>query len=145
MAGRAGRGERPGRVVVQTLSPKHVSVVTAQTHDYLALYKSLIDEREGAMYPPFVRLVNILITGQDRHQVYEVSTVLGQKLHNQLAGVSVLGPADCSIERLQNLWRRHILLKMPEGADMGRVQAVVDSIEKGKVRVTVDVDAFNLG
>lgn len=145
VAGRAGRGERPGRVVVQTLSPGHASVVAAQTHDYLSLFKVLVEERRAAGYPPFLRLVNVLVTGADRGEVGVVSGVLGDRLRRQLAGVVVLGPVDCAIERLQGVWRRHLVLKVPEGADLGRVASVVEGVEKGKVRVVVDVDAYQLG
>lgn len=145
VAGRAGRGERPGRVVVQTLSPDHISVQTAQSHDYERLSKYLSEERRLAQYPPFVRLVNVLVTGPDRHEVYEVSSVLGQKMRSDLTGATVLGPVDCSIERLQNMWRRHLVLKVPDGFEMGQIESVVESVERGKARVTVDVDPYNLG
>ncbi len=65
VAGRSGRGDRPGRVVIQTLSPQHPSVLASKTHDYLTLFENLSKERKDANYPPFVRLVNILILGQN--------------------------------------------------------------------------------
>lgn len=145
VAGRAGRGERPGRVVIQTLSPDHPSVVASQTHNYRALYDALVQERRGASYPPFVRLVNVMVVGQDRHEVFEVSAVLGQRLRSELSGAFVLGPVNCALERLNSYWRRHIVLKISEDFPLEQIQAVVASVATGKARAMVDVDAGNMG
>lgn len=144
VAGRAGRGEKPGRVVIQTLNPVHPSIRAAQTHDYETLFQGLSLERKEAVYPPFVRIVNILVLGTERHQVFEVSEVLGQKLRTELPDIQVLGPTNCALEKLNESYRRHLILKVPDDFNFHLVREVVDSVPSGKVRVTIDVDAYNL-
>lgn len=144
VAGRAGRGQRAGQVVIQTLSPTHPSVVMAQKHDYEGFYAALIEERRIAAYPPFVRLVNVLFVGPDRDEVYGLSAVAGQKLKLALPDAGILGPVDCPLSRLSNLFRRHILVKLPPGADPAPVAAALEGIKTVKARITVDVDPNNL-
>lgn len=144
VAGRAGRGQRAGQVVIQTLSPNHPSVVMAQSHDYEAFYANLIQERQAARYPPFVRLVNVLFVGPDRDEVYGLSAVAGQKIKLALPDAPVLGPVDCPLSKLSNLHRRHILVKLPPGADPGPVAQALEGLKTQKARITVDVDPNNL-
>ncbi len=144
VAGRAGRGERPGKVIIQTLSADHPSLIASQSHDYESLYKNLIVERQMAQYPPFVRLVNVLFTGPDRHEVYELSAVAGQRLRLALPDAEILGPVDCSIERIASLWRRHVLIKLPNGADVASVNEALGDLPARKSRIIIDVDPYQL-
>ncbi|MFW5696927.1 MAG: replication restart helicase PriA [Fimbriimonadaceae bacterium] len=144
VAGRAGRGQRPGEVVVQTLSPDNHAVVAAKTHDYIALYEHVIKERREAVYPPFVRLVNVLATGEDRDAVFQLSTVAGVALRKVLKGEEVLGPTNCAIERIQGAWRRHLLLKLPLEADLQQIQEALKDVKDPKARLVIDVDPYSL-
>ncbi|MCB0826955.1 MAG: primosomal protein N' [Armatimonadetes bacterium] len=144
VAGRAGRGEKAGRVVIQTMSADNVAVQTSQQHDYIRLYEHLIGERRLAQYPPFIRLINVLIMGPDRSEVFEVSTVLGQKLRNEASGFSILGPVNCSLEKLQNNFRRHLLIKAQHDADVSIIGEICAPLATRKTRVIVDVDAYNI-
>lgn len=144
VAGRAGRGQRPGKVIIQTLSPEHPAILMAQLHDYESFYAKLIHERKEALYPPFIRLVNILFTGPDRKAVYELSAVAGQKLRNQVKDVEILGPVDCPLPKLSNLYRRHILLKLAVGSEIKPIAQALDGLSTSQVRITIDVDPYNL-
>lgn len=146
VAGRAGRGQRPGRVVIQTLSPEHPSVEMARRHDYDAFYAALIQERQAAGYPPYRRLVNIVFSGPDRGKVYEASAVAGQRLKHRLSGekLEILGPVDCPLSKLSNQYRRHVLIKMAPGADPAPVAAALADFNPAAVRITLDVDPYNL-
>jgi primosomal protein N' (replication factor Y) (superfamily II helicase) len=144
VAGRAGRGMRAGRVVIQTLSPEHPAVKMAQLHDYESFYASLIQEREEAQYPPFTRLVNVIFTGPDQDEVYQISAIGGQKLKAALADATVLGPVDCPLSKLSNLFRRHVLIKLAPGADVMRISKALDGLNLKGSRVTMDVDPYNL-
>jgi len=144
VAGRAGRGQRPGKVIIQTLSPEHPAILMAQLHDYESFYAKLIQERHDAKYPPFYRLVNVLFTGADRKAVYEVSAVGGQRLKQGLVDAEVLGPVDCPLPKLSNLYRRHVLVKLAVGADTAPVAKALEGLSTGQVRVISDVDPFNL-
>lgn len=144
VAGRAGRGARAGQVVIQTLSPDHPAVVMAQSHDFEGFYSTLILEREKAGYPPFRRLVNVVFTGPDERAVYELSAVGGQKLRKILADGEVLGPVDCPLSKLSNLYRRHVLVKLAPGADVGPVAEALAGLGSAEMRVLIDVDPNNL-
>lgn len=144
VAGRAGRGRHPGRVIIQTLNPSHPSVTAAQAHDYLALYNSLIGERKEAKYPPFVRLINVLVAGPDLQRVASVSALAAQKLRKALPSAEVVGPADCAMEKLQNAWRRHVVVKLDPLADYTLVSQALAGLDDGKTRVSVDIDPSSL-
>jgi len=144
VAGRAGRGQAAGSVVIQTFNPGHPSVITAQRHDYVALYEALLRERREAGYPPFQRLVNVLLSGESRTAVFSASDEVRRRLAALQPEVQLLGPVDCAVERLQNRWRRHMLLKMPAGASVAPIgDALLGYAPKG-VQVVVDVDPYNL-
>jgi primosomal protein N' (replication factor Y) len=143
VAGRAGRGSRPGRVVIQTFNPLHPAVVCAQDHDFLSFFQSALPEREQAGYPPFRRLVNVVLSGDDyptvSHASFEAAILV-----EAVAGVEVLGPVDAPLARLQNKWRRHMLLKLKPDyniADLGRRFA---SFKPRGVMVVIDVDAYGM-
>jgi primosomal protein N' (replication factor Y) len=142
VAGRAGRGQKPGEVVIQTFQPDHIAILTAQTHDYLALYEHQKAERRAAGYPPYKRLVNIVFTGDRQDQVAAAAADAAALL----AGVDgeLLGPVECALERIQNRWRYHVLLKLSPYASAAPVQAALSGFKPLRVQVTVDVDPYSL-
>jgi primosomal protein N' (replication factor Y) len=142
VAGRAGRGRAPGTVIIQTFNPMHPAVRTAQAHDFLAFYEALLVERREAGYPPFRRLVNIVLSGESRTSVLSASA----EALNRLASTckEILGPVDCAVERLQNRWRRHLLLKMPAGALVAPIGNAMAGFDPKGVQVVIDVDPYNL-
>jgi primosomal protein N' (replication factor Y) len=145
VAGRAGRGVIEGKVIIQTLSPDHPSLVAAASHDYDAFYRGLIGERRDANYPPFCRLVNLLISDADREAVGSVALILARRLGQALPDGVILGPADCPIEKVQGVWRKHILVKLPRDASLLPIQEVVKSLRaEASVRVAIDVDPMSL-
>jgi primosomal protein N' (replication factor Y) len=145
VAGRAGRGSKPGEVVIQTFQPEHISVATAQVHDYLKLYEEVRDERSEVGYPPFRRLVNMLFTGEDVNAVIRASEDAKALLMPiKQEGVDLLGPVDCALERVQGRWRRHILLKFPDASLVSRVGELLAGFQVKGVQWTLDVDPFSL-
>jgi primosomal protein N' (replication factor Y) len=144
VSGRAGRGDVPGKVVIQTFNPSHVAIQTARVHDYRAFYEASIEERFAAGYPPFRRLVNLVLSGSDYAPVLQAGERLARNLRSALPHSEVLGPAPCVIERIQNRWRRHILLKVPPEAELTALGESVASFEDSKVQITIDVDPYSL-
>ncbi len=140
VAGRAGRGSIPGQVVIQTFNPDHAALRAARTHNFLDFFEILRDERRAAGYPPFRRLVNIVFSGENRRSVIQLSTEVAESL--KTLPVEVLGPVDCVMERLQNRWRRHILLKIEPDYDLAQISSRIRQ-SKG-VQVLIDVDPFSL-
>jgi primosomal protein N' (replication factor Y) len=142
VAGRAGRGTLPGRVIIQTFNPTHVAVLAAQKHEYLPMYELVCAERRDAEYPPFRRLINIIFNGEDRPAVTKASQEAAALL--LLEGLDVRGPADCPLERLQGRWRRHLLVKLPREGSVTRVGVALRDFSRAGVSVTIDVDAYSL-
>lgn len=143
VAGRAGRGTAPGRVVIQTFNPTHLAIQAARTHDFEAFFAAIIEERRDAAYPPFRRLVNILFSGEDRLAVKRASEEVADKLA-ALPAFELLGPVDCALERLQNRWRRHILLKSEPGQSLAELKAYLHEVSFKGVQMVVDVDPNSL-
>ncbi len=144
VAGRAGRGSKPGRVFVQTLNPGHPAVVAAAEHDYLSLYEHQKAERQAAGYPPFQRLVNVLVTSEDASLAREVSSEAARLLR-RVPEATVLGPADCALERIQKRYRRHVLVKLPpDGSPSGVRAALAELQAPAAVQVVVDVDPYTM-
>ncbi len=144
VAGRAGRAHLPGTVVIQTLNPQNGAIVAARDHDTDRFYAEELKQRELAQYPPFKRLVNILFTGENREDVLGLSAVAGQKLRKCFPNATILGPVNCPIERIQNLWRRHILMKLNHGDDILPLSEALQGLKSGHARYVIDVDPINL-
>lgn len=147
VAGRAGRGERPGTVVVQTYWPDHPAIIAAAQHDPRQFYEQESQTREALGYPPYGRLANLLVWGRDRAAVAKHAQVVADAVtRNAPQGWSVLGPSPAPLSRLKSVWRWHVLIKAPAGADMADTLAAV-STQAGRVEgvtFAVDVDPLDL-
>lgn len=144
VSGRAGRGRAPGVVVLQTFNPTHPAVTFAQRHDFGSFYAEQIKEREAAGYPPFRRLVNIVLSGEDARAVREASDEVRERLRPLEDRSTIMGPVDCAVERALGRWRRHLLIKLPAKASAGPVgEALLGFVPKG-VQIVIDVDPYSL-
>jgi primosomal protein N' (replication factor Y) len=113
VAGRAGRGELPGRVVIQTYHPEHYALVSARAQDYDGFYEREIEFRRAMHYPPFSALINILVHDKDYDKASTTATRLGRELRaaDRESSVRVLGPAPAPLSRLKGEHRFQILIK----------------------------------
>ena len=150
VAGRAGRAELSGRVVVQTYWPEHPAIQAAARHERALFLDDELAARRELGYPPFTRLANVLVWGPEQPEVRAVAQQLFLAVSSALesAGQSweLLGPAPCLLSRLKGRYRWHILLKAPPGTSFHRVLEPVLARRKkhGNVRVAVDVDPASL-
>jgi len=150
VAGRAGRGERPGRVVVQTLQPHHISLQCAVHHDYQRFTEHELAARRELSYPPFARLVQIRCEGESAEATERVARAFADHLRAIGAkGVGILGPAPAPIERLRRRYRWQLLLRSRNAAVMRAAAAAArDAVRRQArsldVRVIVDVDPYNM-
>jgi primosomal protein N' (replication factor Y) len=112
VSGRAGRGELPGRVVVQTYYPDHYAILAASTHDYASFVERELKYRRWMHYPPFGVLANVLVQSAKLEEAAGWSAQLG-KWFQQVApeGVRVLGPCTAPIARIKGIYRFHLILK----------------------------------
>ena len=152
VAGRAGRGTRPGQVLVQTALPGHYAVRRALEHDYLGFAERELEERKEPEYPPHTRLANVVISGTDEVRVQEAAESLARwtadAVRQLRAGtVGLLGPAPCAIDRIRDRWRWHFLLRSHSARRLGAVcRALYEThgTGSGAIRVTVDRDPVAL-
>jgi primosomal protein N' (replication factor Y) len=122
VAGRAGRGRTPGRVVVQTFSPTHYAVSHVRRHDYEAFYAEELAQRRALGYPPFGRLVHVGVSGPDEGAARDAAAALATAARAAAApGVEILGPSPAPLARLRDQWRFQLLAKGADAAAMRRV------------------------
>ena len=163
VAGRAGRGERPGRVVIQTYSPEHYSILTASQQDYEAFYRVEIQQRLRWRYPPSLAMVRVLVSGPGEDQVRVAAELLGRFLEkvigeevitgsgssNQEALVDLLGPTPAPLVRVRGQYRWQLILRGEEPAGLRKV--VVQGLQEfrqhnleRKINIAVDVDPVSM-
>jgi primosomal protein N' (replication factor Y) len=113
MAGRAGRGDQPGTVVVQTFCPAHYAIQAAQEHDYERFYAVELGMRRQLGLPPFAHLIELTVQGGSRRRVDETADQLAAHLRRAARGrrISFLGPAPHRINRLRRTYRSCLILK----------------------------------
>ncbi len=147
VAGRAGRGELEGRVLIQTYSPDHYALTCAAQHDYPEFYQQELAFRQVLDYPPFGHLVNLVFSGNDGQKVAAAAEALADALQNVNGEVEVLGPAPCPLAKLRGKTRVQILLKaairMPLRRLLMRLPQLQKQIPAG-VGLTVDVDPVDM-
>ncbi len=143
VAGRAGRGRRPGVVVVQTFNPGHPAIEHARRHDYVGYYENLRAERDEAGYPPFRRLVNVVASGENRDAVVAAVAEAAKRLRG-VEGAEVLGPVACAVERAVGRWRHHVLVKLDPAASPKPLAAALKDLAPDGVLLTLDVDPYQM-
>ncbi len=149
VSGRAGRGELPGRVLVQTYHSDHYAIRFAAAHDFHAFSEKELQFRRWMHYPPFAVLANLIIQSPRLEEAAAWSTSLGKWLQNtQFEGVRILGPATAPISRLKRIYRFHFVIKAEKRATLARTLraalAHADLLKIPHRNLIVDVDAVNL-
>jgi primosomal protein N' (replication factor Y) len=138
-SGRAGRGEQPGCVIIQTYNPDHYVIRWAGSQNYDAFYGEEIEHRQALGYPPFRELWLIEYGGADLPAVREAAELAVRHLSEvKEAGAEILGPAPAPIARVRGEWRYHILLKVPHAGDVSVVLKRLPAIQTVSVTVTRD-------
>src|ERR1700756_3212764 len=149
VAGRAGRGELPGRVLIQTLYPEHYAIQDAIKQDYTAFYERELHYRQIMAYPPFTSLANIIVRDSNLEKAITWSRELSQFLapHNG-DGMRVLGPASAPLAKLKSEYRFQFLLKSKRKAPLTKLLAGVlaycDKKEIPQTAILVDMDPLQL-
>jgi primosomal protein N' (replication factor Y) (superfamily II helicase) len=148
VSGRAGRGELPGRVVVQTYYPDHYAIVAATTHDYKAFAERELKYRRWMHYPPFGVLANVLVQSQKLEEAAGWAATLAKSLVQKDSAVRLLGPCTAPIARIKNVYRFHMILKSASrkalNAALRGMLAKADEAGIPRRNLIVDVDALRL-
>ena len=149
VAGRAGRGERPGEVIVQTYWATHPAMRAVAAHDRAVFLDAELAERAEAHYPPFARLANVTVWGRAEKDVRSTCDELAAAVRGRVGddpGWEVLGPAECVKARVKDQFRRHLMVKAPADADLGGVvgACAVSLGRRAGINMAVDIDAYDL-
>jgi len=151
VAGRAGRGERAGRVIIQTYAPNHYSIRAAKDQDYARFIRRELQLRRDLMYPPFARLAMVRIEGAEPHRVRQVAEAVAKSLGKTATpeGIRVLGPAPAPIERIKQRYRWQVMIKSrelkPMRAALAGMRAEVDAIaERDDIYLAIDIDPVRM-
>jgi primosomal protein N' (replication factor Y) (superfamily II helicase) len=147
VAGRAGRGQTPGKVVLQTYFQDHYAVQYAARHDFIGFYEKELQFRSWMHYPPYSALANVLVRSDKLDDALQWSGTLGKWFDStRHEGVRVLGPATAPIMRLKRDYRYHFVLKSPSREKLNTtLRAMLAYAAQKKIprtQVIVDVDAL---
>ena len=146
VAGRAGRGELGGEVLIQTALPEHYAIQAALAHDYVAFATRELDERRRPAYPPLIRLVNVVVSSPKPEDAAGNAEAGARWLSTHVISrtpVDLIGPAPSPIERLHGRWRWHFLLRSSSVKALGVAARRLQSdfrTSGGDVRITIDRD-----
>ena len=154
VSGRAGRGQAEGEVMVQTFNPDHDSIRLAAAHDYQSFYEIEIANRKELRYPPFASLANIICSDEQENKAIErahavtraIGDVVGRPGMPAAQSVGVLGPVACTLERLRNRYRWHLLVRCQSRPQLltllrGVLALLPPSDQMG---LTIDVDPLSM-
>jgi len=149
VAGRAGRSENPGEVVIQTYSPDNPGILAAQQHDFIRFYSSEIEHRRQLYYPPFSRLLRILILAHDNNLAKQMAGKIHRAVQPLLSPtVTRLGPAPATIERIQGMFRYSLLFKSTRSKSfisiLACIRSAIPSLHPDRVKIVVDIDPVNM-
>jgi primosomal protein N' (replication factor Y) len=152
VAGRAGRGERRGEVLIQTYMPQHYSIRWAQTHDYKSFYAKEIEFRRVLAFPPFTRAVALIVSAKDNAAARAQSGNLGMMIRRAVRAAAerdpdmkILGPAPSPIAKTRDLYRWRLFFRGQRPSVMRAILSegiarFEKTFPKPKVQLTVDVD-----
>jgi primosomal protein N' (replication factor Y) len=151
VAGRAGRGQRPGRVIIQTYAPHHYSIRAARDQDYARFVRRELELRRELMYPPFARMALVRIEGEHSASVTQVAGKVAATLSRAAKPetMRVLGPAPAPIERIKHRYRWQVVVKAQARDELRAALAamrteVAPSAAHDGVRVSIDIDPVNM-
>lgn len=147
VAGRAGRGEKPGEVLIQTMNPEHYAVELAARQDYDAFYARETAFRRDLWYPPFTSIALLLIRSAKFQDALEMSRDLGRHLQPVPAGLRLLGPASAPVARLRTEYRFQFVVKSGSRNELARLLVRAREYAQAQqwpaTALTIDVDPLN--
>lgn len=142
VAGRSGRSEKSGEVIIQTFNPDHYAISYTKMHDYMGFYNKEMYIRKMLKYPPFYYLCHIKISGKDMDVVSKEAEKIKRALIRNLENTSVLGPTPSTIFRVNNIYRFGIILKYKKDDKLKNTLEKILDHYKSKANIRVDID-FN--
>jgi primosomal protein N' (replication factor Y) len=143
VAGRAGRGDLGGRVIIQSYTPQHYSIQAAKNHDYNTFYDKEISLRRELYLPPFCHMVILTLRGRKEERVFKASENLKASLEkeNKSKDIEILGPAPSPISKMKGMFRWNIFLRSETVENSTSIlKKALDKNKSSGIIITVDVD-----
>jgi len=149
VSGRAGRGEKPGIAIVQTLFPKHYSIQHATRQDYLGFFEDEMTFRQAMRYPPVASLINVVARGPSAGEAMDLAAEFAGRVRQAPSPqIRVLGPAPAPLARIKGEHRAQFFVKATRGAARGRMRdalrAALEDRPDARRRISVDVDPVSV-
>ncbi len=142
VAGRSGRGDKAGKVIIQTFNKDHYAIEFTKTHNYLGFYNKEMIIRKQLKYPPFYYLCLIKISGKNNQYILNEASKIKRSLERNLTNTIILGPSTASIFKVNNIFRYNIILKYKNGKEIYLILEKILEHYKANCKLKVDVD-FN--
>ncbi|MBF0231999.1 MAG: primosomal protein N', partial [Desulfamplus sp.] len=152
VAGRAGRGDKPGKVIMQTYNPEHFSIEASKNQDFVQFYSSEIPFRKALSYPPFSRIIQLKISGHDMEKVKIHSLLIGEictdfiNEYSMMGKIQMLGPIEAGIPKISMRYRWQMLLKSPSANLLNKLvqHLIIDkrAFALRDISVGIDVDPY---
>jgi len=142
VAGRSGRAEKTGSVIIQTFNPDHYAISLCKTHDYLGFYNKEMNIRRQLKYPPYFYLCNIRVSGKDASYLMGESLKIKRSIEKNFPNMIILGPSTASIFRINNVFRYNIILKYKSSDGLNDLLEKIIEHYLGNSKIRIDVD-FN--
>ena len=142
VAGRSGRSEKTGEVMIQTFNPTHYAISFVKSHDYLRFYKAEMNIRRNLKYPPYYYLTYIKISGSDYTLVEKESQKIKKSLEKYLKNTIILGPSPAFIYKINNIYRYGIILKYKKEENLYSTLKLMDEHYQSNSTIKVEID-FN--
>ncbi len=142
VAGRSGRAEKEGMVILQTFNPDHYAISLVKNQDYLAFYQQEMNIRRRLKYPPYYYLCMIRMSGKDASYVFDEALKIKRSLERNLSNVEILGPCSSNLFRVNNIFRYQIILKYKTDSELRKVFAKILEHYQANSKLKVDID-FN--
>lgn len=147
VAGRAGRGEYPGEVIIQTYNSEHYSIVYAKEHNYLDFYKEEMKIRKALNYSPYYFITLVKISCKDYEEGFKNANKIGEYLRKNLeSDTIILGPTMASMFKVNNIYNYQCIIKYKKDVKLKEVLKYIDELYKNisNVNVEIDVDPIRL-
>ena len=149
VAGRAGRSEKQGKVIVQTYNPNHNTIQQVTNNDYMEMYKEQLYDRQIYKYPPYFRIIKVTLKQRD-YEKLKVGAMWLYQVMSQNLNMPVLGPEEPLISRIRNEYIRTIIIKIPQNIAIGNtkntIQKMLNSFEAvaqfRSIKVILNVDFY---
>lgn len=152
VTGRAGRGDKKGRVIIQTMRPNHYAIEFARTHLYHDFYTKEMKIRSNPLFPPFVRLVCFRVSGNVEYNVRETSEKIARMckslVNGKVSDLEILGPASSPLEKIKDNYRWQLLIKSRHSSVLQNItrslQQKRSELSVGHVHISIDMDPENM-